>query len=631
MGEESKSTGGASPPIRSLDQGKRQFIIAPRRGSQALSAGLRPMSAGAARAALGQLPGLELVRVLRPRRPFSALSVAPDEAVETYVAQIETNRAELIRHMVPPQLIVEEDATLEYGTPAGLSPPAPTRLASWSVGGACESRPIRLRVVGEGDKPLANVGVSLAGEGFPQEGRTDKRGEVTLPLATLPGRRPRSLFASAPNGYWDQFLTEPDLVDSDMNVVRLHAIEETIAGFPEHFRYGWGQLQMGLHRIPENLTCRGLKIAIVDSGADTSHPLLRHVRHGLDLTNRADPQAWTLDVIGHGTHAAGVVAARDESGRMLRGFAPEAEIHVIKVFPGGRFSSLLEALDYCVDLEIDLVNLSLGSPQPSEAIEQKLEEAALHGVACIVAAGNSGGRVQFPASSRYTLAISAVGRLNEFPEASWDAATVLPNLVASDGIFSPTFSAFGPEVAVCAPGVAIVSTVPGGFEPQSGTSTAAPHVTGLAALLLAHHPLFQGPLRTRSQQRVAGLFSMIRSLCVPYGFGPERVGAGLPRLYGIEQFLQPEPSQGGSPTVSRGNGQTTASPVAASPSNAYRTMAGLADPLATNVASVFGMPGFSQLEMGSGQVNPLYAPPLGAQAWPVQALLESLRRQYLGV
>ena len=375
----------------------------------------------------------------------------------------------------------------------------------------------------------------------------------------------------------------------------------------------------------------GLKIAIVDSGADTSHPLLRHVRHGLDLTNRADPQAWTLDVIGHGTHAAGVVAARDESGRMLRGFAPEAEIHVIKVFPGGRFSSLLEALDYCVDLEIDLVNLSLGSPQPSEAIEQKLEEAALHGVACIVAAGNSGGRVQFPASSRYTLAISAVGRLNDFPEASWDAATVLPNLVASDGIFSPTFSAFGPEVAVCAPGVAIVSTVPGGFEPQSGTSTAAPHVTGLAALLLAHHPLFQGPLRTRSQQRVAGLFSMIRSLCVPYGFGPERVGAGLPRLYGIEQFLQPEPSQGGSPTVSRGNGQTPAAPVAASPSNAYRTMAGLADPLATNVASVFGMPGFSQLEMGSGQVNPLYAPPLGAQAWPVQALLESLRRQYLGV
>jgi len=106
------------------------------------------------------------------------------------------------------------------------------------------------------------------------------------------------------------------------------------------------------------------------------------------------------------------------------------------------------------------------------------------------------------------------------------------------------------------------------------------------------------------------------------------VGAGLPRLYGIEQFLQPEPSQGGSPTVSRGNGQTTASPVAASPSTAYPTMAGIADPMAATVAPVFGLPG---PQVGPGQVNPLYATPLVASAWPVQALLESLRRQYLGV
>jgi subtilisin family serine protease len=314
---------------------------------------------------------------------------------------------------------------------------------------------------------------------------------------------------------------------------------------------------------------------------------------------------------------------------MLRGFAPDAEIHVIKVFPGGQFSNLLEALDYCVDLDIDIVNLSLGSPQPSEAIEQKLEEAALHGIACVVAAGNSG--VQYPASSRYTLAIGAVGRLNEFPETTWDATTVLPNLVAGDGIFSPAFSAFGPEVAVCAPGVAIVSTVPGGFEPQSGTSTAAPHVTGLAALLLAHHPLFQGPLRSRGQQRVAALFGMIRSLCVPYGFGAERVGAGLPRLHGLEQLLQPEPQPGGATTGSHGNGQTTAPPTAASPGIAFRTMGGVTDPMAATVAPIFGMPGFSPREAASAPVAPLYVHPLVAQAWPVQALLESLRRQYLGV
>src|SRR6266545_8426010 len=117
MAEDStKSPGAAVPPMaRLLSQGKRQFIIAPRRGSQALGVGMRPMSAGAMRAVLGQLPGLEIVRVLRPRRALSALSVTPDEATEVYVTRIDPDRAALIKQMVPPQVVVEEDAGLEYG------------------------------------------------------------------------------------------------------------------------------------------------------------------------------------------------------------------------------------------------------------------------------------------------------------------------------------------------------------------------------------------------------------------------------------------------------------------------------------------------------------------------------------
>jgi hypothetical protein len=168
MAEEGTKTPSGTVPTatRVLDQGKRQFIIAPRRGSQALSAGLRPMTAGAVRAVLGQLPGLEVVRVLRPRRAGSALSMSPDEATEIYVARIDPDRAELIRQMTPPQLVVEEDAAIEYGTPAGLSRPAPTRLAAWSTTASVETRQIRFRVIGDGDKPLVSAGVSLAGEGF---------------------------------------------------------------------------------------------------------------------------------------------------------------------------------------------------------------------------------------------------------------------------------------------------------------------------------------------------------------------------------------------------------------------------------------------------------------------------------
>jgi subtilisin len=456
----------APPPTRIMQQGKRQFIIAPRRGSQALSVGLRPMPAAAVRAVIGQLPGLDVVRVLRSRRAISSFSLVPDEAIEVYVVRIDDDRAELVKQTLPPQLLLEEDAALEYGTPAGRAFPAPTRLASWSFTGDLEIRQIRFRVIGEGEKPLAHVGVSLAGEGFPHEGRTDKRGEVALPLITLPGKRARSVFASAVSGYWDQYLTDPELTDGEVNVVRLRAIAETITGFPESFRYGWGQIQMGLDRVPETLTGKGIRIAIVDSGVDASHPLLRNIRMGVDLTNNADPQTWTNDVVGHGSHCAGIIAGYDESGKMLRGFVPEAEIHAVKVFPGGQFSSLLEALDYCLDLEIDVVNLSLGSVQRSQAIEQKLEEAALNGIACIVAGGNSGGPVLFPASSAFTLAVGAVGRLNEYPDDAWDATTVLPHLVAPDGIFSPSFTCTGPEVAVCAPGVAIVSAVPGASSPS---------------------------------------------------------------------------------------------------------------------------------------------------------------------
>jgi hypothetical protein len=127
---------------------------------------------------------------------------------------------------------------------------------------------------------------------------------------------------------------------------------------------------------------------------------------------------------------------------------------------------------------------------------------------------------------------------------------------------------------------------------------AVPHVTGLAALLLAHHPAFQGPLRPRNQQRVAALFNTIRSLCVPYGFGPLRAGAGLPRLHGLERVLQPSPEPGRRTTASLGGQPVTS-------------------------AGVFGG------AAGGPLADPLYLQAsLVAQAWPVQALLETLRRSY---
>jgi subtilisin family serine protease len=103
-------------------------------------------------------------------------------------------------------------------------------------------------------------------------------------------------------------------------------------------------------------------------------------------------------------------------------------------------------------------------------------------------------------------------------------------VVSSDGFFSARFTCFGPEVGVCAPGVAILSSVPpDNFAVWDGTSMAAPHVTGLAALVLAHHADFQGAYKARNASRVERLFQILKQSARPLNLGdPYRVGAGLP-------------------------------------------------------------------------------------------------------
>jgi subtilisin len=79
--------------------------------------------------------------------------------------------------------------------------------------------------------------------------------------------------------------------------------------------------------------------------------------------------------------------------------------------------------------------------------------------------------------------------------------------------------------------VAEVSAVPGGYAAADGTSVAAAHVSGMAALVLAHHPLFtDGPWRTRSEQRVQILCDLIRASAVPHFADTQRGGAGVPDL-----------------------------------------------------------------------------------------------------
>ncbi|MFI2801188.1 S8 family peptidase [Bacillus cereus] len=511
---------------------KESYIITPIFIANNQSSGMQPMAAHALNEYVANM-GLEVVKRIRPStETLGAMGVGAGVANETIVAKIEPERAEIIRQTLPPNLVISKDRILNYGDPVK---PKITLTPLYATPNLV-TRKFKFQIVGKNKEALDKITVQLVGDGYPVDGVTNENGEIELEIQTVSANLPRFLQLMAPHSYRDIYLSHPQIEENKVNIIQMQLINEN----PEQNSLGWGQKLLGIDKLPKGIDGKGVKIAIIDSGCDNSHPLLQHIRYGRDFTANTDPANWNQDVIGHGTHCAGIIAARQIKENGMRGFAPESEVHILRVFPGGAYSSLIDAIYYCIEQQIDVINMSLGGDSNIDVgIEQALTLAVQNGIACIVAAGNSGDSVKYPASSPQTLAVSAIGYTKELQPNTWEYTTVQEGLVATDGVFSPNFTCFGPEIAVCAPGVDIISTVPGGhFELMSGTSMAAPHITGIAALLLAHHPVFQNEFKVRNVQRVKSLFDMIRTICTPYPLGPIRVGAGLPKLDQVITALQ---------------------------------------------------------------------------------------------
>lgn len=533
---------GGAPDAVPVSGERRQFIIAPRRHVHAAVAGVRPPSAAELHAHVSRIPGVEICQQIPGHKHSHHLSMSEEEGVAHYVVKIDAIHAHAIRAGAGGHITVEEDLPLGYGRkPEMESTPV---LHPQSAFDAPETRDVVIVVHDKDGRPVPEAAVTIVTDGPAASGSTDANGEVRLQVTQVREGPVRTLFVRPLNGYWNKFLHQVKLDSAARNQVIVTPLNEPNPDVPPIAAHGWGQRLMGLGPDTQGSAGKGVKLAIVDSGADANHPFLGHVKAGMDLTDGGDADSWRQDSIGHGTHCAGVIGARLDKGAeqevgAMRGFVPEAEIHALKIFPGGQFSALVKALNYCIDHDIDVVNLSLGAPQMSDAVEQKLIEAANSGVAVIVAAGNSGGPVQYPAQSRFVLAVSALGMRHALPLDTWEQSQVVAGSETADGFFSPQFSCFGPQVAVCAPGVGIVSTVPGNrYASDSGTSMAAPHVAGLAALLLSDPQLasYFGP---RGPARVAALFRLIRMLCSPVSATDHdnRFGAGLPQLQNLRRLL----------------------------------------------------------------------------------------------
>lgn len=229
-------------------------------------------------------------------------------------------------------------------------------------------------------------------------------------------------------------------------------------------------LPWGIDRVDAELVWPGgntadpVKVGIIDTGISNKHPdLLANVKGGVNTIN---PYKSWKDDNGHGSHVAGIVAALNNTVGVV-GVGPAADLYAIKVLNSagsGYLSDVIEGVQWATANGMQVINMSLGTGSDIQSFHDAVIAAKNTGVVVVAAAGNSGGSVIYPAAYSEAIAVSATDQNNVI--ASW--------------------SNRGPEIDLAAPGVSIYSTYKGtGYATLSGTSMAAPHVAGSAALVLS--------------------------------------------------------------------------------------------------------------------------------------------------
>ena len=155
-----------------------------------------------------------------------------------------------------------------------------------------------------------------------------------------------------------------------------------------------------------------------------------------------------------------------------------------------------------------------------------MEDARAGGALVIVASGNDGRKpVSFPASDSMAIAVSATGRVGTFPKDSTASGDIMAPYGKDKKNFIAAFSNVGPEIDVTGAGVDILSTVPGGYAPLSGTSMACPAVTGVAARLLAEHANILS--MARDQTGSDAIARLLLQSAKPLGFAARFEGQGM--------------------------------------------------------------------------------------------------------
>ncbi|MGD6993500.1 S8 family peptidase [Sutcliffiella horikoshii] len=294
-------------------------------------------------------------------------------------------------------------------------------------------------------------------------------------------------------------LEKNPLVEYVEENVEMHTTAQTVPYGVPHIKADVAHAQ--------GVTGSGVKVAVLDTGIDASHEDL-NVVGGASFVSE-EPDALT-DGNGHGTHVAGTIAAVNNNTGVL-GVAFDVDLYAVKVLSAGgsgTLSGIAQGIEWAIDNDMDVINMSLGGSTGSSTLKQASDNAYNSGIVVVAAAGNSGSffglinTIGYPARYDSVIAVGAVDSNNN----------------------RASFSSVGSQLEVMAPGVSINSTLPGNqYGELNGTSMASPHVAGAAALLLAQNPdLTNVEVRERLRSTATNLGSSFN-----YGYGVINLEAAL--------------------------------------------------------------------------------------------------------
>ena len=270
---------------------------------------------------------------------------------------------------------------------------------------------------------------------------------------------------------------------------------------------------------------RGIKIAVLDTGLDPDHADFQgRIINGADFSG-----GGVRDRNGHGTHVTGIAAG---GGAKYRGVAPEASIIAVKVLDdhgAGMMSDIIAGLEWASQQRAHVINISLGSSEPSDgtdALSTACDLVAQQGIVICVAAGNDGpgpGTIGSPGSARGVITVGATNDRDAIVSFSSRGPTL-------DGRTKPDIMMPGQSIVSCrAANTSLGSVVESGYVSASGTSMSTPHAAGAAALLLQAMPNLS-PADVRARFATAA-----RDL----GLAPNAQGAGRVDVAAAHQGAPP--------------------------------------------------------------------------------------------